>query len=231
MYDTRPALTDPRELEQGDILRGILRPSAATAKNFALLKDGNKFKHPAPQEAVLEVSKDLRVVLAPQREELSVVVSSSCDNALGTLPILLVPAKPFKLQADTPEDQWLEISQAATGTANPKVFYLTASKEYGFERSQAQFNLMFSVSHDYIARCMEDAKTSRVCGLKPEAQRHLQWALSLFFGRNPREDYDWPSLEDLELKERWLEATLKAGGRLQERYEADLAEVRRRLGR
>jgi hypothetical protein len=224
MYEDRTPLTDTRDLNQGDLLRGILRPLYATAKNFAILKDGNKFKHPAPTEAVFRVDKELRVVLTPQREDLSIVASNSCDNALGNLPILIVPALPYKFLDDTSaEERWLEISQAATGSGNSKRFYLPGSDKCGFGRSTALLNLIFPISHDYIERCVKDAQATRLCGLTPEAQRHFQWALSLFFGRNPREDLDWPSREDLELKRQWLDSMIIKGGRNQQKYKEDLA--------
>lgn len=231
MYDARAPLADTKDLNQGDILRGILRPLTPTAKNFAILRDGNKFQYPAPPEKVSNVDKELRIVLTPQREEFSLVVSNSCDNALGSLPILLIPTTPFKFQSATPEEQWEEVSQAATGTADSKTFYLPSS-HFGLPRLEARFNQIFAVSHDYLERCVKDAGSSRVCGLNPEAQRHLQWALDLFFGRHPREDFDWPSDEDLALKEKWLESKLSSGGgRHREKFRVDLQEVKKRLER
>jgi len=228
MYVPRDRLSDTRDLNQGDVLGGIYRPLPPSEKNFVLLRNKNKAEWPAPTRALAESDKELRVVVEPRRDA-CLVVSNSCDNARATLPILLVPIFPFKLKGQNAEEQWREVSEAATGTAYAKTFYLPSSQEYGFERGQAQFNFMFPVSHDYIRRCVDEAKATRVCGLTPEAQGHLKWALALFFGRNSREDYDWPSLEDLDLKRQWLEARLSRPGPGHERFKADLEEVQKRL--
>jgi hypothetical protein len=232
MYRDRPALADTLDLDQGDILRGVLRPQAVTGRNFAILKDGSKFRYPAPAEAVLTVSEELRVVSKLEKVDLCIVLSNSCDNSSEHLPVLLAPARPFAFEAEGHPDRWLEISTAATGTANPKFFYLTDSSAHSIERSEAQFNLIFSISHDYLRRCVREAETKRVCGITPEAQLHLQWAVNLFFGRHAREDLDWPSENDLKLKIEWLEAEISRGGRFQNRHKAELeltkAELRKR---
>jgi len=163
------------------------------------------------------------------REELVIVVSNSCDIFSKNYPILIVPARPFKLQSETRSEQWEEISVAGTGTANAKTFYMPGSRDLGIERSEAQFNLMFSVSHSYFERCLKEASATRLCGTTADAQRHLQWALGLFFGRNPREDLDWPSQEDLELKVEWLKERIAKGGKYQERHKADLEATLQRL--
>ncbi len=229
MYRARPALTDTLDLDQGDLVRGVLRPQIVTGRNFAILKDGNKFRHPAPADAILSVSDELRVVSKLERSDLAIILSNSCDNCSENLPVILAPLRRFEFEAETPEEQWLEVSTAATGTANPKFFYLTDSEAYGIERSEAQFNLIFSLSHDYLRRCVNEAGATRVCGLAPEAQLHLQWALSLFFGRHAREDLDWPSENDLKLKIQWLESQIKQGGRFQERYKAELEATKDEL--
>jgi hypothetical protein len=123
------------------------------------------------------------------------------------------------------------ISEATTGTANPKFFYLPASPEFGLIRSEVRLAQIFPVTHSYLTRGVIDGGTTRACGLTDEAQRHLQWTIALFFGRHPREDSDWPSLEDLMLKEKWLECQLARGTRHQKRHEAELAQLKSRLGR
>jgi hypothetical protein len=145
--------------------------------------------------------------------------------------VILAPIRRFEFEAETPQEQWLEVSTAATGTANPKFFYLTDSAAYGIERSEAQFNLIFSLSHEYLRRCVHEADANRVCGLTAEAQIHLQLGLNLFFGRHAREDLDWPSENDLGLKIQWLEAQIERGGRFQERYKAELEATKAELTR
>ena len=217
------------ELDQGDILIGMLRPAVPLDKNFGLIRNRNKFDYPAQPADLSAANKDLRSVLSLVREDLARVVSNSCDIFSKTYPVLLVPARPFAFNTESKSEQWEEISLAATGTANAKTFYLPDSRKFGIVRSEAQFNLIFSVSHSYLDRCLREAGAKRLCGLRPEAQRHLQWGLSLFFGRNPRGDLDWPSEEDLSLKVEWLKEQIARGGRHHDRYKTELESTEKRL--
>jgi hypothetical protein len=200
-------------------------------KNFAL-REGSKLRL-ATKEDLKALPDTFRVMHGVTRQD-CIVLSNSCDNA-NSLPLILAPIKDFIFPDgyDTPAKQWRLISEMATGAANPKFFYLAASAEFGLRRSRVQLAEMFSVDHSYLQRSISEAETKLLCGLQPEAARHLQWTLTQFFGRNPREDYDWPSRDDLELTEKWLEAQLDegGGGRHHEKYKADLAEVRERLAK
>ncbi len=230
MYEPRAALADTHDLNQGDILTGVLRPMTVAAGNF-VLRDGGKVKYPASPKSLENSDPNLRLMHEVRVENHCIVVSNSCDNTLD-YPIFLAPIRLFVFPqgCDTPQTQWRVISEAATGTANPKFFYLTAAPEFNLPRSEVQLNLIFPVLHSYLERCVREAGTVRVCGLKPEAQRHLQWTIAALFGRNPREDQDWPSREDLQLKVAWLEDQIAAGSRHQEEYKAELTAIKARLG-
>lgn len=218
MYAPRAALTDnddTHDLQQGDVLADLLLPALPTGANFALLR-GNKVDWPAKAESLRDADPKLRVFPTPSRQPLAVVVSNSCDNSTGKLPVLVAPARPFTFQdpgaaAGDAVRQWREISEAATGTATPKLFYLPSSEEFGFSRSEVVIPEMTPLSHDYLARCVREAGLRRLCGLTPAAQRHLQWAISLMFSRDPREDDEWPSKEDFALKLQWIEAEIARG--------------------
>jgi hypothetical protein len=69
-----------------------------------------------------EANPNLRVMHQVAKEELSIVIGNSCDNALD-LPLLLAVVKPFKFPegVDTPELQWRIVSEAATGTAKYQI--------------------------------------------------------------------------------------------------------------
>lgn len=230
MYEPRAALADTHDLNQGDILSGVLRPATVTEGNF-VLRDGGKVRYPAPPKSLENSDPNLRLMHEVRVESRCMVVSNSCDNTLD-YPIFLAPIRPFAFPqgCDTPQAQWRVISEAATGTANPKFFYLTEAPEFKLPRSEVQLNLIFTVLHSYLGRCVREAGTVRVCGLKPEAQRHLQWTIAAFFGRNPREDQDWPSREDLKLKVAWLEDQIAAGSRHQSEYKEELTAIKARLG-
>jgi hypothetical protein len=231
MYKARSLLSDPHDLNQGDILRSVLRPHTVIDRNF-VLRDRGKVHPQVPPEALVQPDPNLRVMHGVDKEDLSMVISNSCDNA-SDLQLLLAAIRPFEFPngCDTREAQWRVISEAATGTANPKFFYLPASTEFGLLRSEVRLTQIFPVTHSYLNRCLTDGGLTRACGLTEDAQRHLQWTIALFFGRNPREDNEWPSLEDFALKEKWLEAEVKRGTRYQKKYEAELAELKARHGR
>lgn len=142
MYERRPALNDTGELNQGDILRGLLRPQIPTDKNFGLIRNKNKFDWPARPEHLSEVDENLRAVAPVVREDLALVISNSCDIFSKRYPILLIPALPFKLLSEGSAEQWEEVSLAATGTANAKTFYLPASRIFGLPRSEAQLEVV-----------------------------------------------------------------------------------------
>jgi hypothetical protein len=94
MYQARPPLTDTHDLDQGDILQGVLRPHTVIDRNF-VLRDGGKVRPTVPPEALTEANSNLRVMHELTREELSIVISNSCDNVLD-LPLLFAAVKPFR---------------------------------------------------------------------------------------------------------------------------------------
>lgn len=229
MYVARPDLVDPHDLNQGDILTGMLRPKILTEKNFCV-RTGSKVTIPAPAETLKALDKNLRVMSELERID-ALVISNSCDNT-GNNPLLLVPVRPLKLDDKEPaHKQWDMISQAATGTANPKLFYLPAEPGLGpAARSEAQLHTIFSVSHEFVQRCVAEAGTKRVCGLTAEALRHLQWAVGVVFSRDAREDYDWPSRDDLALKLAYYDHHIEKGHARKAEYVKEREHVRKLLG-
>lgn len=206
MYVPAEPLTNPRQLNQGDILANAPRLKHGGAENLSELAGRKNFNWPVPESKVTAFSKALRVMQAVERVDFAIVISNSCDNASGQIPILLAPVIPFvfSLRDDTPARQWLVISHAATSTAAPKYFYLPSADELGIPRSEAQLELMYFVTPSLMEKFMQLSDTRRVCGLSRDAIIHLQWQIGLIFGRNPREDLSWPSREDLQLKLAWL---------------------------
>ena len=224
-----------RDLNQGDLLANVVRPVVPAALALTLVHNGNKLTDPRRvNDSDLPGALDaetLRVVLRVVKLPLCIVLSSSCDVAQGG-DLLLAPVTDFKLGPD-PVQNWTKISNAATSSANPKRFYLPDSPVYGFGRSEVLFPQLFVVSQEYLTRWVAQRVTRRVCGLTPEAQKHLQWTFTTCFSRNPREDLDWPSLEDLRLKKSWLEDAIVKGSPRQEENSVDLkaveAEIERRI--
>lgn len=225
VYEPRGPL-ETRDLNQGDILSGVLRAKLPAGEGFALQRSA-KVQYPAPPEYLAHCSSELRLICKVERID-ALVISNSCDNCSGLNPILLAPVKKFKFRdgIEAAGDRWLDISEAATGTADAKAFYLPGEPRFGLERSEAILTDIFPVSHSLLTRAAAEADTRRVCGLTTAAIRHLQWALNQFLSRDPREDHEWPSEEDLRLKLAWLDQVIpNSDKRRRERYEQDRERV------
>lgn len=215
MYIARPLLADPRwsrDLNQGDIIKHLLVPMPATEKTLCLRLSGKAVSGSASPDDVRAANPMLRVVLKLEVEPFALVLSNSCDNSTGDTPVLVCPIKPLPLREEGDAKRWREISVAATGTANPKRFYLPAHPHFDLPRSAAHFPMLQTLEHDFITRCVQQREAcQRIGGLSPEAVRHLQRGLDVYFARNPRDDYDWPSREDLEIKAAALRAQVESG--------------------
>jgi hypothetical protein len=105
MYEDCPDLTDTAELNQGDILKGVLRPDVPQDTNFGLLRNRNKFVWPAPAADLATPNADLRSVLRLKSEPLTLVVSNSCDIFSKSYPVFLVPARPFTFDSEDKAEQ------------------------------------------------------------------------------------------------------------------------------
>lgn len=227
MYLPRSDVGDSHDLVQGDLIAGLLRPKLAVNGALTLVESGNKLrKPPAPTEALREPDPNLRLVSRLERLGLALVLSNSCDNT-GDYPLIFAPVRPYKFSEGATSDveRWLDISEAATGTASPRLFYLPGAPESGFDRSEALLSHMFTLGHDFVQRCLADGGAHVVCGLGEDGLRHLRWALGHFFSRDPREDDAWPSHDDLRLKRKWLESELARGTSRQEEYQRELDRI------
>jgi len=231
MYRERPPLADSHELDQGDILKGLVQPKPASKKSLVPVRDKTKIDWPPKPEHLKKPDEELRLVCRLEFPESLIVLSNSCDNA-GEYPLILAPIRPFEFSdgVEGDPDRWEDVSEAATGTASPKLFYLPGDVRFGLQRSEARLPNLFTLEHSIVQRCIVDRGTSRVCGLTPAAQRHLQWALNLLFSRDPREDDEWPSDEDFRLKLAWLDSQIAQGSARQEAYRAERDRIRARLG-
>jgi hypothetical protein len=228
MYEQRNDFKAARhDLNQGDLLVDLLRPGIPTAASFHL-REGPKATAAKPGQ--LGVLHTLRVMTQVTKLQWSIVVSNSCDIVQGE-QVLLAPVEPAKLRAKNKQDMWLEISQLATSGGAPRRFYLPDHPEAKLERSQANLGDIFAVSTDYLDRCHAEVGLRRILGLSAEGVRHLRWALANLFTRNAREDLDWPSLADLELKLEWLRSKVSIGGPFRDEHEGELKTIERLLAK
>jgi hypothetical protein len=232
MYADRVTLTEARQLEQGDLVTGLIRPLLPTNKNILKLSRPPSFNNAQLAKAV-DLAGDLAQLRGVNRIETvatALVVSNSCDNDGGD-PIILAPVRPYEF-ADgmtSPAEQWRDISEAATGTASPKLFYLAGSAKFNISRSEAQIGDLFVLEQSFIDLCIQ-CGMARVCGLTPATVRHLQWHLATVFSRNPRDDGAWPSDDDKQLKLEWLEQELERGSNRYDLYRKERDELRAYFG-
>jgi hypothetical protein len=238
MYVPAERLTSTRGLNQGDILISAPRLKHGLAENLCTMAGKKNFNWPVPPDQVTAFSGGLRVMQAVERVDYALVISNSCDNASGISPVVLAPIQPFTFAArdDTPGKKWMRVSAAATSTSSPKYFYLPASAEIGFPRSEAQLAELYLVTPSLLAKFIALGGTQRIGALSGEAVVHLQWQVGLIFGRNPREDLAWPSADDLELKLGWLDDELaKSHNQVsleeKQRYAEEKSTIEKQLGR
>jgi hypothetical protein len=114
MYESRKPFTEGREtheLEQGDVLRGVLTPELVTGASFGIRRGGSWHweKPHLPAEKILEEEKkgaknNLRLMTGVARDRDCIVLSNSCDNSSGDYPILLAPILPFQLEVPPVEE-------------------------------------------------------------------------------------------------------------------------------
>jgi hypothetical protein len=126
MYESRKQLTKGREtqeLEQGDVLRGVLTPEAVTGASFGIRRGGSWIweKPQLPASKILEEEKkgprhDLRVITKVVRDLDCMVLSNSCDNYSGD-PILLAPLHPFEVESSQAEAMREQLADAVNTLA------------------------------------------------------------------------------------------------------------------
>jgi hypothetical protein len=226
MYIPRGPLRNADDLDQGDILARVWRPGPATGKNILALKsDQTSFAF--KEDPFKQDLSRVRVACSISVVELAIVISNSCDNTREGAAIELAPLCQYKLEGDTAAERWREISEAATGTAAPKFFYLPSDRTHGLPRSEAVLHDKIVVTAGYLKRCAEEGGTTRVCGLTDAARRHLQWTIAVVYGRNARDDFEWLSEEDAALKLESIEEMLARKGGV--RGAESLREQRERL--
>lgn len=231
MYRSQPPLGSSHDLEQGDILAKVLVAIPPSGKSLAIVRNRNKMQWPVPSDVLRNPTEELRAMCKVSVWDLAIVVSNSCDNA-GDYPVLIAPIRPFRFSSTDPTDaeRWLEVSEAATGTASPKLFYLPADEGFGLERSEARLPDLLGVEHSFLQRVIAEGEATRVCGLDADAQRHLQWSLGLLFSRDPRDDGSWPSAADLRLKLAWLEEEMPRSRSRREGMVTERDRIRGLLG-
>jgi hypothetical protein len=222
------ALASTRDLEQGDILADVPRLHEGLEDNHIIINGPKSYTWPAPESSVRSFARSVRVVQRVDELDFALVVSSSCDNYRGTTAVMLAPVQSWEPRGKGPQERWSSIRNAATSPGSPKYFYLPKNDLCGFGRSQAQLGDFYLISHELLQKYVAMAGTRRVARLEEDAIRHLQWQLGVMLGRNPRDDFAWPSLEDLEVKEQALKESLEVRKNDSD-LEAELRQTQERM--
>jgi hypothetical protein len=131
----------------------------------------------------------------------ALVIEQSCDSPLS-LGVALAPLVSWQPEGKG-EDQWKSISRMATSLANPTRFYLPDHPSLGPERYLAELGRKFFLPAPVMNDLIKAGK--RIATLSPTTIAYLQFRLGVMYQRAAREDYDWPSVEDLKLKRGFLQ--------------------------
>lgn len=178
-------------LDQGDVLRSVPRP-------LLKLMDLDEIGEGATETTVSRKRVDgpardgARAVVAYERVD-ALVLTQNCDMRGPT--ILLAPIDGVGSLSPKPDKRAQQTVGFATNLE--RGFYLPDLPPLGLARRTALLAQVFSVPADDLQRFVT-AEKSIVVGLQDRALEYLQFRLGVVFGRKAREDYDWPSVEDIE---------------------------------
>jgi hypothetical protein len=224
---------------EGPVLLAPIRPfehydSAAISLRKALNDVVNTFAPRCGEDGCQGLALSRRV---PGDTPICADCATKLDKAQVTTPESLASLRAAAAHIASEEQQermrraelWSSISRIATG-ANPKRLYMPGDPARTFSRSEAHLLLAQPLQGVFLTRELKELRVTRAFGLGPEGIRHLQYTVESFFGRNPRDDSAWPSMEDLGLKAIWLEEELERAS-LDEETRADYqVEVKRIRG-
>jgi hypothetical protein len=199
MYRARDAAGP---LEQGDILQAVPWLNVQVTRSRVLVPDENggfvvgEHSPSAPDDCFLA---QLQLVDA-------LVVTQSCD-ALRGATILLAPIEALIELSPRPERRSAEVRRIATGLGEIGRFYLPDLPPRDIPRRVALLDSCFSLDREDLSQFVRERR-SIILGLTARGVEYLQFRLGVVFGRNAREDEDWPSTEDLSDRISSLDARL-----------------------
>ena len=167
------------DLNQGDLLGGIVAPVVVVPLALTI-QEGPRVRDPRHVETgqLLASLANARVVLRVVRHERCMVLSNSCDNARG-FDLLHAPIDVFPL-VEEEQHQWPQVSNAATGTANPKRLYLPGAPEFGLQRSEINFQKIY-LSSLKSTRRDGSGSASHVSPVLPQ-KRNITWRGHFLYG-------------------------------------------------
>jgi hypothetical protein len=189
-----PSLEEP--VGQGDIFLNV--PVLVTLFDKHLIWDAESSTYRA--EAIVGDFQSGMLLLSRIELKHAIVIDQSCDAPRATR-VILAPLSPFTPEGKV-DSQWKHISREATSLADPTRFYLPDEPSCGLGRHLAEFENKFDLPGDFLLKLIQSGK--RVLTLSPEALGFLQFRLGTMYSRYARDDYAWPSVADLKLKQAYL---------------------------
>jgi hypothetical protein len=188
-------------LSQGDVFLDV--PRIIPFFGAQLLWEGEQ-RYRA--EAVAAELRSGMKIIAEIELTRALVIEQSCDAPYSG-GVALAPLEPYAPDGKTEEKQWSAISREATGLANPTRFYLPDEPTIGLGRSMAELGQKFYLPALTMRGLIVRGK--RIATLTKASLAYLQFRVAAMYLRYAREDDDWPSLADLQLKRAALENQIK----------------------
>lgn len=145
--------------------------------------------------------QDDLAILANVRLVRAIVISQSCD--VGGDRVLVAPLSEFAPQGNQGRKKWREVQRAATSLHQPSRVYLPDDPRNVRPRSWIELGDAFTTSPEMIRDLVKAGK--RIATLTEEGRSYLQFRVATMFARVGRDDYAWPSQDDLGFKKEYLD--------------------------
>ncbi len=181
-------------LAQGDIFKDLPLPVLSFNPFYRLVgEEGGVFR----EEPVDGDLQDGMHILATVELVPAIVLDQSCDT-LGADCILLAPLVNCDLDGKSPKEQWDYIRKMGTSLHEPTRMYLADDPTLGFPRRYIDFGAKFVLAREDLELFVKRGK--RVATLSLNNLIYFQHRVTVLFSRVARDDIDWLSRADLDLK-------------------------------
>ena len=135
-----------------------------------------------------------------------ILLTQSCD-ALDSNRLVLAPLRPFAPKEKQPSQLWPQINGMANTLAVPTMIYVPDEPKFGFPRRYIDLGAPITVRREDVEQFTRIGKRKATLG--PDGLGYLQFRLTLLFSRFARDDFAWPSRNDLDLKREHLEKVVE----------------------
>lgn len=199
----KPAASEA--LSQGDIFKKIPMPLLRFRHGVHLVFQGDGIFR---EEPVLDGIQAGMGFLADVELVDAIVLEQSCDTLHGD-QVLLAPLRECDFsKRKTPKEKWEYIKRIGTSLAEPARIYLTNDPDLDFPRRFIDLGSKFPLTPEDLQHFIE--KGHRVAALTDRGLINLQYRLTVQLSRVARDDIDWLSEEDLDIKAQVLTEEVKS---------------------